>query len=303
MNVTVRNSYGRVKTVRTGGTVVFNSHGAVEAREVGGAFSSDNSYEEVEVMDIAADCSIRSRHAGVTASRVQGRLRVDHSYGPVRLEDAAGDVTVNASHSRVTGLRLRGTVKVESSYTPVSLTDVGPALIKNRHSNVSLEGVRGDVDISNTYGRTEIRDVTGKVSILGRNMAVRGEGLTSSEINITTSYSGIDLRNFSGRTTISQKHAAVRLEPSSLTGDLRVEAAYSPVDLLWPASSRSPVECRTRNGKINWRLAAAPSLNTSNGHSLLRAFPEEEGRPAVSLTTSYADITVRQGAPAARRER
>lgn len=300
LKVTVRNSYGPVKIARTGDTVVDNPHGAVDASDVRGTLSSENSYEEVRVEGVASDCSLRGRHAEVTASRVQGRLRVEQAYGSVRVEDAAGDVTITAPHSRVTGMRLQGEVKVESSYNDVSLMDVGAARISCRNTDIRLQDVRGDVDISNTYGRVGVQEASGKVVILGQNMEVVGQDLSGPEISVTTSYRDILLSNFSGKTTVSQKHAGLRLEPSAINGDILVEAEYCPIELAWPSSSRSHVECRTRNARINWRLAVPPSLNSSNGQSLLKAFPQEEGKPSVRLSTSYADITVTEAPPAGR---
>jgi len=299
MTVTVRNSHGRVRTLRTGETIISNAHGAVEAVGVAGTLTLENRHGDVEAADVAADCSIRNQHAGVNAVRIGGSLKVEHAHGSVTAEDVSGDVTVNAPYSRVTGLRLAGTVTIDCSFNTLSLTDTGAVQAKGRHVIVKLRGVRGDVDVSNIYGRTEVRDIEGRVAISGANTAVRGENLTCPDIDITTSHRGVDLRNFNGRTTVRQKHAAVRLEPASFAGDLRVEAVYSPVDLVWPSSARAPVECRTQNGAIHWKLAAAPSSSTSNGHSLLKAFPEEEGRPAVFLSTTHADITVREKAPEA----
>jgi DUF4097 and DUF4098 domain-containing protein YvlB len=303
MKVSVRNSSGRVKTARTGETNISNPRGAVEAADVRGSLTSDNSNRDVEVDGVAADCSIRSRHADVSAARVKGALRVEHGYGGVRLEDIGGDVSVRAPHSRVAGLRLSGTVNVESSYNDVSLTDAGAAHIQARNADVTLRRVRGDVDVSNSYGRTEVKDTTGKVTLVGRNMEVLGMGWTSPGIIVSTSYRDVRIARFSGPATITHKHGAVRLEPSSLSGELRVEAEYSPLDVLWPSGARAPLECRTLNGRINWGLAEAPSLNTSNGHSLLQAFPGESGGPAVSLKTTYADITIRPSAAEAPRGR
>ncbi|MBM3297814.1 MAG: DUF4097 domain-containing protein [Candidatus Aminicenantes bacterium] len=302
MKVTVRNAHGRVHVLRTGDTIISNSHGAVEAGEVGGSLTLENRHGTVSAADIAADCSIRNRHAGVRASRVKGNLKVEQAHSPVDAEDVSGEVTINATHSRVTGRRLSGSVKVDASFNTVSLTETGPALVRGRHTEIVLRAVRGGVDVSNSHGRTMVSEATGEVKIRGRNMPVRGEGLAASGIDILTSHGGVDLRNFSGRTTIRQKHAAVRLEPASIDGGILVEAEYAPLEFLWPAAARSPVECRARHGRVRWFLPQAPSQSTHNGVSLVRAFSDREGKPPVTLITSHADITVREGAGSARSE-
>ncbi|MBN2198262.1 MAG: hypothetical protein JW747_00260 [Candidatus Aminicenantes bacterium] len=302
LNVTVRNGHGRVKTFRTGDTVISNSHGRVEAGEVRGTLLLENRHGDVAAVDLSSDCSIRNGHAAVFTARVKGNLKIEHAYGPVTVEDVSGDVTVNAPHSRVTALRLAGTTAVDSSYQTVSLAHTGTVAVRGRHAVVALRSVRGVIDVSNSYGRTEIVDATGRVNILGRNMTVRGEGLTASEIEIATSYGDIILRNFSGRTMIRQKHAAVRLEPSSVAAGIRVEGQYAALELLWPAAARSPIECRARDGDIRWEISETPSLSRSNGLSLLRVFSDLEGMPPVLLSTTHADITVREASPAGEQE-
>ena len=300
LKVTIQNSYGTVKTVLTGETIVSNSHGEVVARDVRGKFSAQNSYENVDVAGVASDCSIRSRHAELIIRQAQGQVQIDHSYGSVRLEDVTGNVTVTAPHSEVTGLRLAGTVKVESSYEPITLTEAGAAQVDGHHSDLKLEAIGGDVDITDSYGTVELLNVKGKLVVNGHNLAVVGRQLEGPEISVGTSYQDVLLADFTGKTTVTLRHAGLRLEPGLLAGDLRVQGEYCPIELAWPAGGRFPFEAQTRNSDIHWNLSTPPSSQSSNGHSLLKAFQEEKGKPRISLTTTYGDIVVEERTAPAR---
>jgi DUF4097 and DUF4098 domain-containing protein YvlB len=300
LKVTIQNSHGRVKTALTGETTVFNSHGEVVARDIRGKFSVQNSYENVDVAGVVSDCSIRSQHAELILRQAQGQVQVDHSYGSIRLEDVSGDVTVTAPHSDVTGFRLAGTVKVESTYELILLTEAGATQVDGHHSDLKLESIRGDLDITDTYGTVELLDIKGKLVVNGRNLAVVGRRLEGPEISVSSSYQDVLLADFTGKTTVTLKHASLRLQPGQLAGDLRVQGEYCPIELAWPAGGRYPFEAQTRNSDIRWNLSTPPSSESSNGHSLLKAFQEETGKPLISLTTTYGDITVAGATASAR---
>ena len=58
-----------------------------------------------------------------------------------------------------------------------------------------------------------------------------------------------------------------------------------------PSELNYPIEAQTKNGKIHWNLPEEPSMNVSNGISILKAFLDEP-HPAIRISTSYADITI-----------
>lgn len=297
LTVDIENSYGLVKTIKTGPTTVANSHGAVTAESVRGAYVCRTSYEDVNVSDAAADCRVESHHGSVTILRVKGPARVTNSYGEVRLEDAAGDVTVNGSHAEVTGRRLAGTVRVETTYRDISLAEVGPATVIGHHSGIEVSEAKGSVDITDNYGRVGLKGIQGSLTVSGRSLEISGRACAGPLISITTSYENIDLADFSGKADITASHANVSLAPARIGGDILVKGDYGEIRLIWPAGSRNPFEARTRYGKVRWNLSEKPDLNETNGLSLVKAFGAETGQPRVSLSTSYADIVIEAAGP------
>jgi len=74
MAVDVKNSFGEVRILQTGETEIRNPNGRVFAANITGNLVIKNSYKEVEVENIQADCQIESRSSAVTGIRRRREL-------------------------------------------------------------------------------------------------------------------------------------------------------------------------------------------------------------------------------------
>jgi DUF4097 and DUF4098 domain-containing protein YvlB len=295
--VDVRNSYGPVKAVGTGRTKVDNTHGSVTLQDIRGPLTCQTSYEDVMVTDAAADCEVDCRNGAVTILRVKGTLRVSASYDRVRVEEAEGEVVINGSHADILGRRLGGPVRVETTYRDINLAEVGPATVVGHHSAIEVKGVRGDLDLSDTYGGAKVEDIQGGLVVHGRSLEVSGRGLSGPTLSISTTYRDVDLAGFSGKTEITIAHGDVSLRPERIAGGIEVKGEYSEIRLEWPAGAESPVEARARDGRVRWSLPVGPDLEQKNGFSLLKAFGRVEGRAGVILNTTHGDIIIEPARP------
>jgi DUF4097 and DUF4098 domain-containing protein YvlB len=292
MNVLVRNSYGLVKTEKTGKTDITNPHGNVDVSEAGGDLSLENSYADVEVRGVQGGCRITGPHSSLTVSNIQGELMIDHSYGEIRLENIEKGVTIDGTHSTVSGKGLKGSAEIQSSYEKITLVDVGPAKIRAHHCDVEIDGAKGLVDITDNYGRLQISNLQGNLKVEGPNLEIFANGINAEDIWISSSNENIELLGFAGKATVLLNHGDVALEPDSITGPMEVQASYSNIRLAWPKGGRYPFEAETRSGDITWGLAEKPSTEKTNGTSMTKAFLEESGKPSIKLSTTYGDIRV-----------
>jgi DUF4097 and DUF4098 domain-containing protein YvlB len=294
MNVLVRNSYGLVKTEKTGKTDITNPHGNVDVSEVGGDLILENSYEDIEVRGVQGGCRITGPHSSLTVSNIQGELIIDHSYGEIRLENIEKGVTVDGTHSTVSGKGLRGSAEIQSSYEKITLVDVGPAKIRAHHCDVEIDGATGIVDITDNYGRLQISNVQGNLKVDGPNLAIFAMAVNAEDIWISSSYKNVELLDFTGKATVLLNHGDVALKPDSITGPLEIQASYSNIRLAWPKGGRYPFEAETKSGNITWGLAEKPSMEKTNGTSTTKAFLGESGKPSIKLSTTYGDIRVEE---------
>ncbi len=290
--VLVKNSYGLVKTVKTGKTDIANSHGEVQALDIGGRLIIGNSYEDVAIINALADCKVTSPHSKVTATNVQGELLLDHSYGEVELENIGKKVSLNGSHSQVTGKSLKGEVEVTSSYEPIALTDAGPTTIRGHHCDIEAKGINGPLEITDSYAQLRLSDIKGNLKVEGASMEVWADSVLADEIFVSSSYQNVEILSFTGKTTVRLIHGDLALEPESVTGPIDVQASYASIRFGWPAGGKFPFEARAKSGNIYWNLADKPSLEETNGQSVTKAFLNESGKPSIKLSTSYGDIRV-----------
>jgi DUF4097 and DUF4098 domain-containing protein YvlB len=295
MSITVTNSYGPVDVETVEDATVRNRHGEISAARIEGPCSLETSYEDVRAEDLKSDCRIVNRHAAIRVLNAGGELHVDHAYGEVRFEDIGKKAEVVAEHAEVYGSRVRGPVTVETSYEKVRLIDVGAARVRARHCPVEADNVRGDLDVETTYEPVRVRNVQGNFTVTGNNVAVTASGVSGREISVTTSHEPVDLRDFSARVTVSLRHGNLILAPSELKFPVDVRDEYGSVDFYWPAGADAPLEARSRGGSIKWDLPGRPSVEKSNGTSLVRAFVENANGPKVFLSTTYGDIRLEEG--------
>jgi DUF4097 and DUF4098 domain-containing protein YvlB len=291
LDVDVRTSYGAIRVAGTGRTDVDNRHGRVAAVLIEGPLTISTNYEDVTVEDARAGCRAVLHHADLKIIRVTGDADIEHSYGTVRIEDVTGKAVVKGSHSEVALVRVAGEAGVETSYEPVVLETTGPARVNAHHADVRARTVTG-LTVVDRYAEVDAVDVQGDLSIEGQNIAVRAERVRGQELRVATSYEDVSLVDFAGRTTVRLSHGDLILAPAALAAPLEVRNDYSAVELRWPAGELNPLDAQTRGGNVHWELAAAPAVNQTNGTSVVKAFTEAAGRPAVVIATTYGDIWV-----------
>jgi len=299
LSVLVRNSYGPVKTDRTGTTEILNPHGPVQAGDVAGRLSIEGSYEDVDVHGLREGGRIAAPHAKIVAVGVQGELFVEGSYGEIFVEKADRNVHIEAAHSSVTGRGLKGDVEIRNSYETVTVSGAGPTKIFGHHSDVAAEKIEGSLEIGDGNARLDVADLAGDLRIEGTNLAVRAERVRAKAIFISTSYEDVELLGFEGPATVALRHADATLRPEAITGPIDVQGDHAAVRLAWPAGARAPFDAETKGGSVRWSLEAKPDEDRANGTAVLRAFTGAAG-PLVKIRTTYGDVTIEDGAGAVR---
>ena len=294
MAVKVDNSYGRVKAVALKEADVRNRHGEVSVSEIEGSCILESSYEDIEAGNLKGGCRVTDRHADVKVLSVAGELRVDHSYGEVRFEDVGGKVEVVGSHSEVNGRRVQGPVSVETSYERISITEAGALEVRARHCPVEATDIRGDLDIETTYEPVKAMNVGGNLRVSGNNVEVTASLVKGQDISVSTSYQNVDLADFSAKVGVALRHGRLVLRPLDLKFPIDVRNEYGDIDFYWPAGETSPLEAQSRGGSVQWELPGKPTLEKTNGTSLVKAFVDNTGRPSVFLSTSYGDIRIQE---------
>jgi len=294
MKVAIVNSYGLVRVSQVGEAAISNRHGQVIVSDITGSLTIDNSYKDVEVANVDADCKVESKHASLFLEGIKGKTEIKHSYGKIKIEDAQGQVKVNASHSQLRGQNLKAGITVDTSYKDVILLNVGPTRIINKHAQIIIDGGQGLVEINHSYGQIKLNNLQANVIIEGKNVGVVGRSIEAQKIYISSSYRDIELAEFRGETSIYLSHGAITLEPSPLTSPIKVEGGYTDIKFYWPFKEKYPFEAQTKYGQIVWNLPAELFKEEKNSLSIAKAFIQEKEKPSIFLSTSYGTIRVEE---------
>jgi DUF4097 and DUF4098 domain-containing protein YvlB len=292
MDVRIKNRYGRVQVTNVGEADIINRNGEVQAWDIARNLIIQSSYEDITVENVMLDCRVESRQAKVSINGVRGSTSVINRYGKLELNNLEKDVRVEGSHLEIFGRNLAGPLELESSYESITLIQVGATIIRGDNSPVSIESARGKVEITGRYAQVELKDIRGSVTVEGRDLGLQADSIEAEKIRIDTTYRDVDLVNFTGETEIHLSNADLSLRPRDLAHPLDVTASYCRITLVWPAGADRPLEAQSKNGEIHWGLPTPPTVNTTNGQSILKAFTDRTG-PAVRLATSYADIHIK----------
>ena len=293
MDIRIKNRYGLVQVSNVGETDIINRNGEVQAWDISGSLIIENSYEDVSVENVMLDCEVGSRQSNISLAGVKGTTLVVHRYGRVELSGLEKDVIIDGPHIQVYGKNLTGPVNVDSSYERIVFEDVGDVHIRGDNSPVSITSGRGSVDIQNRYARVDLENIRGNVEVTGRDMGLWARGLTGDKVTVNTSYRDVELEGFTGEAWVTLSNAALTLRPDSLAHSLEVKGDYCDITLFWPSGASPSLEAQTKNGDIHWGLADEPAVNVTNGHSILKAFLNDQP-PLIVLSTTYADIHIKQ---------
>jgi DUF4097 and DUF4098 domain-containing protein YvlB len=298
MIVRVVNSYGSVRIDGVAETTVINRNGEVFASDVGGACRVETSYDDIDVQRVGGECRIVNRNGDVRAGSVTGDLWVETSYAHVDVADAGGTADIRGSNVEVDARRVAGAVTVDTTYEKVYLADVGPATVTARNTAVTVDGVRGNLEIRTSYDPIQVGRVQGSLLITANNAAVTADGIGGGTIDVTTSYEKVALGGFSAEVRVSSRNGNVTLAPLDLKHGMDVRNEYGEITLAWPDGETARLEAQSKGGTVHWGLAERPDIDQSNGVSLVKAFTANAGAPLVYLSTRYDDVRID---PAARK--
>ncbi len=289
-DVTVSNTYGMVDVVHTGNTNIHNSYGKVIISDVDGPVTVKNKYDDVNVKNVGADCTVDSNNSSVEVVNVVGTVQVFHRYGSVNLNNISQDAVVDASNTKITCKDVEGLADMGTTYRNIVVSNVGAAKATIKNGKIDLDDVKDYCVIGSRYGKVMLSNIQGDLKIDAKNTSVYGKTLLGENITIDTTYRDVELEDFAGKTTIIHSNGKILLTPKPLTHPLVVKGKYSDIDLYWPDDGNYPTEAENKGGDIDWNLPYKLSFKKENSISVIKAFMEETDSPLISLYTAYGTI-------------
>ena len=171
---------------------------------------------KIELVGVQGDVEIDDGSGTLAAWALGGNLRVRKESGDIRVEDVRGATVLN-SHSGQSHLARLNALTVEDSDGNLDVSDVASARIHNRGGNISVQKVKGDLEIFDDSGEIVVADVAGTVEIHD----------TSGQIR-TARTGSVTIQDTSGDVTVVQA-ASLHINAKE-SGEVMVRGMQGPVE-------------------------------------------------------------------------
>lgn len=213
---------------------------------------------------------LKTRHTfiGVTRSfetniHVSAPLNMDvevaNSYGPVKATQV-GKAVIRNPHGEVTASDINGELQVENSYEDIKLSAIrSNCQVESSHSSVYADDVQGEMRIETSYGTVQVRKASQKIVIDGRHSEIIGEDL-SGPLDITNSYEKISLARV-GQTKIEGHHSEI--EADDVSGGLEITDNYASANL---SNVRGNLKISGRNLSVSGRNVVGEEISVSTSY-------------------------------------
>ena len=275
----------------------------------------------------------RDRRDDQYLSRIDTVLPLSRN-GTVEIELRSGEIIVTASgrnEVRVRGESERGLLRLDASPSHIGIGTrgirgghgdthlevsgpEGTRLTVSGHSaDVSIRGVRGEVDVSTMSGdvviddassRVEFESVSGDVQVTRLQGTLRGEAM-SGEVEVTDVSGEVDLETVSGDLTlrnVSSRSVRAETMSGSVEFDGRTESGgrydfsshSGDVRLMLPAALGATISVETFSGSIDSDFPI--TLEPGQRHGKQFAFRVGDGSARIDATSFSGGIYIQRGA-------
>jgi hypothetical protein len=303
---------------------VRNEHGVVDLRDVARA-EVENSFDALQVAQIAGPVDLKNRHGDVHVSGVKGTLNLYARFGDVEFQDIEGRVTLDLQHGKASGVRLGGLhaslahgalsvegiggdlevkgehtgvaasdvsgwATVQTSFEGVSLTRVGgEARVRAEHGAVKATGVKGALWAQASFGGVVLEDIGGPVEVTVEHGGLHARGLQQGA-RVKASGDDVDLDGFRGPLAVEVNRASVHLVPQGpLVDPVSAITRHGGIHLEVPAGSRFDLEAHTQRGEIQ---VDVPGFTVTRSAAGSLTGKLAEGGSTVRLAAEGGDLSV-----------
>lgn len=240
-------------------------------------------------------------------------VMIDASHGDITVSEIRGAVTLTGGHGDLDLSAITGPVTLHTNYDDGSVTGhsvTGPVTLDGRCGDISFSDVSGSLTLrGDFFGTTHLEHVTGPIRFETSRTQLQmarldGEfdvdsdsDLQASQVMgpflLTTRNRNVTLDRVAGQVQITDRNGSVNVTHAPPMAAIQVQNEHGSVDIGVPSDASFTVDAQTRDGDIenDFGLHASesdshPTLQGAVGH----------GGPALSLTTTDGDITVRKTA-------
>ncbi len=261
----ISNSYGSVYVEKVGKELkVYSKSGAVEANNIDGSVDLTTSYDGIKCQNIGGSLKVVNKSGTVTAEFIKGRTDIETSYSAVKAIDVNGPVTVLNKSGSVYLEKIKGDVNIESSYDTVELFEVtGSAKINSSSGKIIARSISGDFWGTTSYNAVILDDVKRTIRVKNKSGKITVSGKPVS-LDLSTTYAKIKLLDVTCKTITAMTRSGSIDADVTLPDncDCRFETSYGDIDLTIPGSTSAKISAIVPKGN-RVRLTRGLTITTT----------------------------------------
>ncbi len=252
-HVDVRDRFGKVTLLKTGGGTIINGNGSVDASSVSGPLRITTSFGAVTAANIKGALTVNNQNGQVEATGIGGPAELNTTFGGVHFDTIGGKLDVHAGNSQVKGRHVSDSVTITNSFAAVDIADVhGDLKVTSGNAAVTIADITGQAFVKTTFGLVHAERVGGAFTVEDNNGGVTASGLKNFA-NVRTSFSPVLLDGVAGPVDVENQNGAVevlvvRQNPCQ---PVNIRTSFSPMRIRVPDEASYSLTAKTSFGKIN----------------------------------------------------
>jgi hypothetical protein len=240
-------------------------------------------------------------------------LSADH--GNVDVSDLGAAVSISANHGdiEVSGVDGSVTLHVNDDDANLTLHSIsGSVLIDGHGGDTEISDVKGDISMQGDFfGSTHVEHVGGAMRFdssrthfsaarLDEEFSISRDSLDASQllgpVVLKAADKNITLDRVAGSVDITNRNGSVSVTHAPPAGSISIVSSHGSVDLGLSENTGFQLNAQTRNGAIENDFGLT-EMGADRTHTL--SGKVAGGGPAITITTTDGDITVRRSSVAA----
>ncbi len=244
-----------------------------------------NPFGGVNATGLDGSLDIQSSHQLLEVRDCSGAISVTNRYGDSRLIDLTGTLTVDA-RGRVTVQGIKGDIDVRDEYSPVTITSVdGQARVTNTEGSITMENVSKPVIIDARGSQVTVSNLKDTLKVTSSHRRVQ---ITDVDSNVTlvSGYSTSTLRRIKGDVDIESNSDRISID--DIGGYLKVTAQGSSARVT---NVGGPVEIKTtmKDVVVNGFSRGCKVINESGDITLSASVL---GKEEIQVQNKNGDVTL-----------
>jgi DUF4097 and DUF4098 domain-containing protein YvlB len=244
----------------------------------------------------ATAVTIESGRGTVNLSSLSGAVEVSANHGNVDLEDITGSAMLhmNNDDASLNVQDVRGGVSLEGHAGDINVKDVdGPVTLQGDFFGTThVERLRSSVHFATSRTQFEAQRVDGTVEISGgSNADLEGHEILGPVV-LKTRNRNITLERVQGSVAITNRNGDVNVTQAAPLASVQIDNSKGSVNVGLPEDQGFVLTATTRHGDLENDFDIAES-SSGDGQKTLSG-TVSGGGPAVTLTTTDGDVTVRK---------